>query len=769
MDQKISVLVKRQVPEYVREQYPLFLSFIEAYYEFLENKQGPEKNDLLNQVDVVRNISDIDSSIDDFEEYFFNTFASFLPNNTTIDKAFLIKNILPLYKSKGSESSFKFLFRLLFDTEIEVKYPRDNILRASSGRWKVENTLKASTVDISSFYTGDGTKKQFKLINSLSINDLEVYIDGALQTSGFKVLKEYQLIDFDSPIANNSVLEIFYTSVNRNIFNSRKLVGEKSGASVFIEKVFSTIVNNESVYEFYVDNKSLIGEFEIGEKVITNVFVGDELVNVRLRTISKIKEIQINSIGSNYNVGDPVIINAPGSERVPKAIVSKIYTSTFDNVNILESGAGFKVGSNVKVNGVGAPFVDIDVNSVFLTSSNSANVFRIFTDVISDIDPANTTIGSIAYGLSGSLSGNLNTVIAHCFSNTSFVNIGEIAGLDINAVLTTYTTVPVLDVEPARLSLPTLGNTVSNTILFINSYGSLGKTKINNGGQNYQVGDELTFTNPPGYFGFGAEAEVREVDANGSIKVIKFVPSKISGTANVFNSNTHVIGTNTFFLRDLRSGDRIWVNGEDRTVNTIASNTSMNVISSFTSNSSQKVVRLYGKYPVGGANYDQSALPTINVTSSNGTNANIQCTAIFGDGESLQAVLGDDVPGGIVSIAIIDAGKSLISVPEVDLSGYGDGTATAEAILIPSFEQLNGKWLDSEGLISDVNRKLQGLDYYIDFSYVIKSTLEFSKYKDVLKSLLHPGGSIAYSELLRLDTIPTPEVNVTSEITQVSS
>ena len=41
-DKKVSLLVNRQVPEFVREEYPVFISFLEAYYEFLENKQGTQ-------------------------------------------------------------------------------------------------------------------------------------------------------------------------------------------------------------------------------------------------------------------------------------------------------------------------------------------------------------------------------------------------------------------------------------------------------------------------------------------------------------------------------------------------------------------------------------------------------------------------------------------------------------------------------------------------------------------------------------------------------
>jgi len=48
-DYKTSLLVNKQVPEYVREEYPVFISFLEAYYEFLEQAQCTQKNDVLKQ------------------------------------------------------------------------------------------------------------------------------------------------------------------------------------------------------------------------------------------------------------------------------------------------------------------------------------------------------------------------------------------------------------------------------------------------------------------------------------------------------------------------------------------------------------------------------------------------------------------------------------------------------------------------------------------------------------------------------------------------
>ena len=117
---KTSLLVNYQVPEFVQEEHPNFIAFLEAYYEYLETKQGSQINDLTSKSKDLRYLSDVDSSIAEFENSFFNSYADLIPRNVEVDKAFLIKHILPLYLAKGNEKSFKLLFRLLFNEEVEV-------------------------------------------------------------------------------------------------------------------------------------------------------------------------------------------------------------------------------------------------------------------------------------------------------------------------------------------------------------------------------------------------------------------------------------------------------------------------------------------------------------------------------------------------------------------------------------------------------------------------------------------------------------------------
>jgi hypothetical protein len=171
----------------------------------------------------------------------------------------------------------------------------------------------------------------------------------------------------------------------------------------------------------------------------------------------------------------------------------------------------------------------------------------------------------------------------------------------------------------------------------------------------------------------------------------------------------------------------------------------------------------------GGQGYLQEALPTVTVSSDFGTDANIEVVCIMGDGEELEAVFGNNKPGEIETITIIEPGKSLTTLPSIDLTGYGDGTALADVTLVSSFETLDGRWLNSDGRLSAVDIRLQGLDYYIDYAYVISSSIEFSKYKKLLKDLLNPSGSLLYGRLERLDEIDSTSLQVESEITLEST
>jgi hypothetical protein len=128
---QLSSVVSRQIPEFIREDYPTFVAFVEAYYEYLQ-EQGVD----------LSTARDIDKTLDEFVLEFKKELAHNLPQIQGNER-FLLTHIKDQYLSKGSEASYKLLFRLLFGKKVELTYPGTQMLRASDGRWNQELSVFA--------------------------------------------------------------------------------------------------------------------------------------------------------------------------------------------------------------------------------------------------------------------------------------------------------------------------------------------------------------------------------------------------------------------------------------------------------------------------------------------------------------------------------------------------------------------------------------------------------------------------------------------------
>ena len=134
---KVSTTINSQLPGFIRQDAPLFKAFVEGYYEFLE-----QANNALDASRNLLNYQDIDTSIDKYTEYLKREVIPDFPKNTQANTHFLLKRAKDLYTSRGSEKSYKLLFRALYNQEIEIYDPGESILKASDGRYVKENSIR---------------------------------------------------------------------------------------------------------------------------------------------------------------------------------------------------------------------------------------------------------------------------------------------------------------------------------------------------------------------------------------------------------------------------------------------------------------------------------------------------------------------------------------------------------------------------------------------------------------------------------------------------
>lgn len=128
MELNTADVITIQIPEYLLDEGPVLSQFIKAYYEWLESSIYGNDIELLK-------LRDIDETIDEFTQYFKETYLANLPSLDPTRVRLLVKHIKDFYNTRGSERSFELLFNLLYGLEATVYNPGKDILIASDGKW----------------------------------------------------------------------------------------------------------------------------------------------------------------------------------------------------------------------------------------------------------------------------------------------------------------------------------------------------------------------------------------------------------------------------------------------------------------------------------------------------------------------------------------------------------------------------------------------------------------------------------------------------------
>lgn len=127
--------IESVLPEYIVQEKPELVAFLHAYMEWL-NEPGNPAN-ILNKLTEYR---DLDRVADEYLSYLQREVGISIPKNIRADKRKLYKNVVDIYLSKGSTPSYQALFNLIFNDEIELFFPRVDILKPSDGKWDAANT-----------------------------------------------------------------------------------------------------------------------------------------------------------------------------------------------------------------------------------------------------------------------------------------------------------------------------------------------------------------------------------------------------------------------------------------------------------------------------------------------------------------------------------------------------------------------------------------------------------------------------------------------------
>ena len=246
----------------------------------------------VSSIQQLLNYANVDSTIFTFLDKFRDSFLEGIVDNvnTGVDKRKLIKNIRDLYISKGTRKGHELFFRLLLNEEPTIKYPTEQMLRLSDGKWTTKTIIRAEPVE------GNASELVGQVITGIESGST------AIVTSS-----------------------ISFRENNRDVVELEIDKETKSGDFLFPSTLDSTI-----------------GETVTGISTAT-----DRTVSIRPFNI--LTGITVTNSGSYYTPEQKVNV----STGTATAKIQTVVTGKVDEVVIDDAGTGYKVGENLLVDNSG--------------------------------------------------------------------------------------------------------------------------------------------------------------------------------------------------------------------------------------------------------------------------------------------------------------------------------------------------------------------------------------------------------------------------------
>lgn len=687
---KDSLALISQFPGFIRDDsdYQTFIQFVEAYYQWLETTGNPEERskNLLNY-------ADIDNTITEFEEYFFNEFLQYFPKESLTSKRELVKVARELYQRKSTPASFKFLFRALFDSDCDIYDASDFILLSSDGKWIQPKSIQLKTLDPRFLY----------------VDNYKIF--GTESKSSAKIER--------SQVSNNSI-EIFLSDFGTNFYpgETAKIVDDQLHEIVIDGSTLeATIIGN--IKSVTVDPNNLGKNYKVGDPAI---FYG----------------------GVDYS----------GNHLEATANVSSIYNGEIKEVIVTNPSCGFRRDYSpvdlLSANGANGNIVisELKTDSPFFTRFVSKDVIDSKKDVL---------LSSPSFGFANNQSANIDTKLLDVLTfqeyNTFPLSTFNIANpgsgydekfnLNVESLYDTENTFKsnLFDLGilgPIKIRRKGKEYKVGDEIQFVGGFGAFAFAKISSVdgrgsilAAEYYTGDDVTSL---GGFGYSNDSLPKlYIDSTTGLGAELYVESVLGDGESLF-ANAYPIG-------GVKSVNVISA-GENYRENPSVSLTTQDIV---ITGLNLVDVPKKGSLVYQGDYYNSTFKAfvdsfTLNVDSPPGTPY-----------YTLRVYEYKGTANGSLSISIdkVNANDKLYNYTirtTYNSNGftngvkiYGNGKAKATSNFISGLIFGKGSFLDESGQPSSSCRIES--DVYNYYSYFLQVEKSFSNYKEVLYNLLHPAGT----------------------------
>ena len=328
--------------------------------------------------------ADVDKTTGDFLEYFRRDFMPSIDSKIIADKRLLAKHINNIYLTKGSMASYDFLFRVLYNEDIEVSYPRDNMIKPSDSKWTESTILNLfSTNNLLEYSQGKIVKRnnEQNIITEIQADT----ITRATSGEGDNVYQVVIMEPYTGSLLIGDTIELqsrtnplkFYSATVRGIVSDMDetsgsvLIKMESGTGFVssesddsegfqLETATDSLVagtNNLILLETATQTDNSINEVHGKTPIIVRETVNTVNTEAVIGGSMKSEEA---STGSLYTQSENVVVNLPQSElgvgQAAKALVGNVEDSKIEKVIIDPAvrGTGYNDGDIVVFDNTGS-------------------------------------------------------------------------------------------------------------------------------------------------------------------------------------------------------------------------------------------------------------------------------------------------------------------------------------------------------------------------------------------------------------------------------
>ncbi len=691
IETKISQLVAKQFPAFYSKEGPTFIAFLRAYYEFLESQ-----NQQVYHSRRMRNYTDVDLTPEAFLEHFQRKYVYGIPFDVIVNKRFLIKHVLDVYRSKGSILCYKLLFRMIYDQDVDVYLPGVDLLRPSDGTWKVPLYIEmADPFDKAKDMVG----ATIYGVSSKTTAVVESFVTEAL---------------------NSNLIKILYIS-NVNPRGGEFLRGEKI--------VMLSDRDSEDLSDIMAEAPTIVGS--LGDISIISGgqgFSAGDVLGVAHRDLSD---------------NDVISFGVSGKVRVTKTLrgQGQIF---FD---VVDGGGGYSANSRTflyndptDTTGQGASF---EVGSLSFVAERTYN-----TDLL--MDYANVALNAVSFGFPGDPLANVSTPLEDYLTYET-KNFGTIATLTNMEGGNSYTQQPLTFVRDFFISKARAGNvsynTASNTVTGTNtafttffSNGDIVCLQANAASaptKEYHIikqvvnATSMNLYGPPSrnstannaYY-YGASIFKSNFDVASNVLV------RSDGSYNGFNANISAypgIGNSVVTTVGLLDSGKGYVNDEVVKLYLADTIAPITIQSGGTGYKNNETLMFRGGNPV--------QLPEGYVTTN--TSGGITAVVLTYPGCGFQSI-----PNVLVKTT---SGNGALLTTE--LSKYSADSVVIGRVQKQGIGRGRGYWTTTNGFLNS-DKYIQDSYFYQDFSYQLKAATLMNKYRDILYDTFHIAGTELFGDYL---------------------